>query len=729
MSLIYTTEAQVTAIINSIISGQRNAAGGLVGLLPNGQIDPKYIADSLGTGNGGAIGTADSPPADSVNRTYYPSATGTYTNFSGIAVDLADGLNIIIGNETDGFEKIVAPVDLAGYAETADYPNLLQLEPDILISKNLLNNQNVVGGSVNSAGSNSGSNNWINVEVPVKPNTEYTLSGVQGISTGAFRFVVLRANRTSVQSELSNGTDTQSITTDSDAAFLLINIANILNVGLDPTNSVYANTMQLEEGETATSYVPYFLGYDSSKLVNLDAEIEANSQVSSLRTFKNDVEYIGKNIFNKETAVQGNIASNGSSATGSINWCATDFIAIEPDTSYTIQGGSITTSSVLAIAWYDASQAFISGVALNGTPTRTEISPSNAAFMRCTIANAIDVGLTPTDNEFSNVFMVEKSSNATSYEPFLTSDFIRADKIFGLSLPINKAVYYSLDLDGYEGNEQLFVYVNISDDFYVGFEVVHWIDLADTVYSDQWRILRAKMYQLSSGVMVNQNIDLLANGDSEGVYRTADKSDFTGGVHGDETVINLELFASGVKISLGADIPLTGCDTFKLLQRSNTHEAPATGNVPNLSHPIETLRVKEIYFENGGYRMNNRWTWVNTPDTSIVTFYPALATTHKNAAQAGYTDLEYIETVFNGDNTNKMEGIGQRKFAAYNSTNGLGTEVTSKVITPSNLDAGCNMFIWDRVEDSKYYRDLAGNAPDTQGDVIEGEMIVKWFRL
>lgn len=120
MTLIYTTEAQVQSIISSILSGQAGTANGVAPLDENGQINPIYLANALSTGNGGAIGTADSPPEDSINRLFYPNSDGTYTNFSGVSITLSDGLNLIIGNDTDGFEKIVVPIDLVGYTQDSN---------------------------------------------------------------------------------------------------------------------------------------------------------------------------------------------------------------------------------------------------------------------------------------------------------------------------------------------------------------------------------------------------------------------------------------------------------------------------------------------------------------------------------------------------------------------------------------------------------------------------------
>lgn len=109
--------------------------------------------------------------------------------------------------------------------------------------------------------------------------------------------------------------------------------------------------------------------------------------------------------------------------------------------------------------------------------------------------------------------------------------------------------------------------------------------------------------------------------------------------------------------NLSIDIPLTPCQNFRILQKSNTHQAPATGTTNNFLQSVES-----------------------------------------------------------------------RIFKANNSIKGISVDVTSELLKPSSLDELCNMFIWDRAGDSKYYRNI-NTPPSTVGSVIESKMSVKWLKL
>jgi len=76
------------------------------------------------------VGPSDSPVAsDDVSRTYQPTESGIYTNFldgngDPLEVDLTNGFVTITGNTAAGFKVIVSPIDLSGYAQFKDMPNM-----------------------------------------------------------------------------------------------------------------------------------------------------------------------------------------------------------------------------------------------------------------------------------------------------------------------------------------------------------------------------------------------------------------------------------------------------------------------------------------------------------------------------------------------------------------------------------------------------------------------------
>lgn len=504
--------------------------------------------------------------------------------------------------------------------------------------------------------------------------------------------------------------------------------ADVVSSGINA--NVAEDFKDLSQAWAESSTAPSGVGTKSAKTW---AE-EANTIVSTvdgvslaeIKVFNESIEKRTLNLFDKNGALPGVITSSGVYSSASTNWVCTQPIAVEPEINYAIQGYFSSSSANLAVAWYNSSMVFISGSALNGTANRTFTSPVNAAFVRCTIANAVGIGLNPTDNIRVNSFMIEEGNSYSTYEPFIPIGFIKPSSIFNPSeLEVSNS-YYSLDIDGYLGNEKFIVYIRISSNFYIGFELVHWVDMTDTVYTNQWRILLAREYIYSNNTMVLTGNNYLVDGDSEGVYRTTGKSDFVGGVHGDEILINVKFFANGVEIkNISSDIPLTPCKNFKLLQKSNTHEAPATGNIPNLSHPIETERIKEILFDKKGYEIFNRWTWINNPNTSIELFYHALTSTSKDASLEGYSDNDFNSISFTGTTSFLLASVGSRQFKANNEVKGISLEVNSKLLKPLSLDETCNMFIWDRATDSKYYRNING-APSTAGSVIESIMTVTW---
>ncbi|MBO1515708.1 hypothetical protein I7822_29555, partial [Metabacillus sp. BG109] len=114
-------------------------------------------------------------------------------------------------------------------------------------------------------------------------------------------------------------------------------------------------------------------------------------EVDSVRT---------RNLFNKDTATQGYYPS---STTGALNsnaaLAASDFIDILPNTTYHQR----FVDSASHVAFYDASQAFISGVVNQANFT----TPSNAEYVRITVR------ITNLD-----IDQLEVGTAFTEYEPY-----------------------------------------------------------------------------------------------------------------------------------------------------------------------------------------------------------------------------------------------------------------------------------------------------------------------
>jgi lysophospholipase L1-like esterase len=393
MSQIFTTEAQVQSIINSIVTGQRNSAGGLVGLLPNGQIDPKFLVDSLAVGNGGAITTADTPPTDAVERVYFPSEDGTYTNFDGITVTLSDGLNLIIGSDGNGFTKVVVPIDLAGYATTGDIADFLPKTGTTLTigaGVNLLDPDSVQLGIINADGSLTASTIRVYSSfILVKPLTGYYM-GSQSLNEGYYNVAEYDIDFNVVAGGGTN-TRAQTFTTKATTRFVVVTVRpNMLD------------SFIVKEGVDAAAFVAFV------PKRTLDPRLEMfdeNIPNSILR--KNDLVITvagGLNLFDLSTVRQGIIDKDGIFTTNAQR-VYSSFILVEPSTTYHNRSASLS-ESFYNLAEYDENFDHLPGT---GTDTRlaTFTTSANTRFIIVTVRPAMLAD-----------YMFVKGSVGVSFEPF-----------------------------------------------------------------------------------------------------------------------------------------------------------------------------------------------------------------------------------------------------------------------------------------------------------------------
>ncbi|AEF25707.1 SGNH/GDSL hydrolase family protein [Streptococcus parauberis] len=108
----------------------------------------------------------------------------------------------------------------------------------------------------------------------------------------------------------------------------------------------------------------------------------------------------GVNLFNKATANYGFFVAyqDGKIYSTELDFYVSDFIKIEPNTSYAKNDGSGQQ-----LAFYDSSKVFISGLSIGTTFT----SPSNAAYIRLTVKS-----------NYINTMMLVKGSVVGGYEPY-----------------------------------------------------------------------------------------------------------------------------------------------------------------------------------------------------------------------------------------------------------------------------------------------------------------------
>lgn len=158
--------------------------------------------------------------------------------------------------------------------------------------------------------------------------------------------------------------------------------------------------VHLEEGDTVTEFEPYCGGachlsferckggYFSSiedyalKVIGRQAQEDASAPIQCVKA-GTKVIVLGKNLFNKDTVTQGAYLSVAGTVVSSGAWSYSDYIAVKPDTKYTLHSSSIGNAP--ATCFYTANKTFISGVRHDNQNPKVFATPANAAFVRVSV--------------------------------------------------------------------------------------------------------------------------------------------------------------------------------------------------------------------------------------------------------------------------------------------------------------------------------------------------------
>jgi len=161
---------------------------------------------------------------------------------------------------------------------------------------------------------------------------------------------------------------------------------------------------------------------------------------------------IGKNIFNKNTAILGYYVSyiNGTLISGEapagVPQSASDYIPIKQNTNYKANYGTY-------IAFYDVSKIFISGIS-GSTTSGLYLSPANAYFIRVSVRQ-----------EYLDTYQLEEGDTITTYEPYSYS--LEKLKVDSSNLNDNSVLPDNLSSVSLIKSKNLFNPENITVDYYV----------------------------------------------------------------------------------------------------------------------------------------------------------------------------------------------------------------------------------------------------------------------
>ena len=159
-----------------------------------------------------------------------------------------------------------------------------------------------------------------------------------------------------------------------------------------------------------------------------DGEIEEGDHRAvsgdTVFSFVDPAVYIGENLVDSNDFRSGFIRDSGAHGPSDNQICITKSVVPEEvkGQDITISGGGTVPSNSLAFCAYDSDGVVLYALAGEGSdtfPVTVEV-PQNADTWSFTIANKIDVGLNPHNNEFVKSFMVNLGDTPKNFEPYGT---------------------------------------------------------------------------------------------------------------------------------------------------------------------------------------------------------------------------------------------------------------------------------------------------------------------
>lgn len=259
-------------------------------------------------------------------------------------------------------------------------------------------------------------------------------------------------------------------------------------------------------------------------------------------------------------------------------------------------------------------------------------------------------------------------------------------------------MYLSYELKEQDkGRFTVFVQDSKNKQIYYGFEIGFEKDTSDSVYSSQYRLQKANVYKFNDSIMIDQGIAVLTKGESEFVYKTSGKLDFSGGFHGNEQLINISFFVDNNVLNLEKSFNLMHCNSFKYVQKSTIHESASITNGINKDHPIESIHTKTTSFGDSGYETTNKIEWEKNLKLDEV--YGSLVCLSTDFG--GFGKSNSIDTVkFDTKGGYKLESK-DKSMIIWNTKNNTKAFIESNF---SIFDNTSTQRIWDHETYNKYYR-------------------------
>jgi hypothetical protein len=254
-----------------------------------------------------------------------------------------------------------------------------------------------------------------------------------------------------------------------------------------------------------------------------------------------------------------------------------------------------------------------------------------------------------------------------------------------------------------------FVQDTIQESKYYGFEIVHEIDTSSSVYTNQFRLSNAYVYEVQYDVMVKSNLTALLFGENEFAYRTENKVDFTGGFHGDEKMKSATFFINGKEIDSTEEFALKPCKEFKYTQVSSMHETNSENDTIVNNHAVEAIHHKTSTFSNHGYKTENKIEWKK--DIVSEKVYGSIVSLARDFGTYGKSKT-IDKTAFDASGLYALQST-DKKMNLWNDQKNTTVTVESNFSVHNETST---QFIWDHKGYIKYYRDI-GNVEIKKGAI------------
>ena len=283
---------------------------------------------------------------------------------------------------------------------------------------------------------------------------------------------------------------------------------------------------------------------------------------------------------------------------------------------------------------------------------------------------------------------------------------------------VGRPIYYSLSTayDGYHNARNFKIFVRVKDNVYVRFRLgLYKPGLSDTnVANTYWRLEESALYTLSGDTftMVSGS-EITTAGENEFVIRqtSPNKTDFTGGYHGDEFIYDengdiidgafAEFFADGVKIDTSSDIALTGCNKFFYKERSRMVETANSGSdQTNVGRPIAWHEKRTEFLPGEGYKTENRLDMIED-----VPFYAftGICCISRWISEYAMGESDPLTAMGTGDPAQSYQFSNYGNRLVFYKGNGYSAKVTSEVIFGDD-DSMQRCYVFNTTAYNKYYR-------------------------